>query len=65
MTTANRMKIIPKRERCICGRKVLNHHWFCDICYSKRTIDNSKILNKKLIGKFNPPKWMKNKDRRT
>ena len=31
-------KIVPLREFCICGAKVINHHFFCDDCYSKRAI---------------------------
>ena len=29
-------RIIPERQRCDCGRRVLNHHWLCDSCYSKK-----------------------------
>jgi hypothetical protein len=36
-------KIIPCRERCECGKKVLNHHWLCDGCYGKK----HKLLHKK------------------
>lgn len=50
--------IIPERDRCDCGKKVLNHHWLCDFCYSAK---KKKEVNKRLgkrKGKFNPPKWM-------
>lgn len=30
------MIIIPERKICDCGKPVLNHHWLCDKCYSKK-----------------------------
>lgn len=35
MTTQNKKRIIPERKRCDCGKRVLNHHWLCDDCWSK------------------------------
>jgi hypothetical protein len=36
MTTSKRKVIIPMRNRCDCGKKVLNHHWLCDHCWGKK-----------------------------
>lgn len=60
MTTSSPKVIIPERPRCDCGKRVLNHHWLCDFCYSKKKIEEAKKFNKKRIGGFNPPKWMTN-----
>lgn len=35
-------KIIPEVKKCKCGRKVLNHHWLCDGCYSKRDREKNR-----------------------
>ena len=35
-------RIIPEREFCECGRKVLNHHWLCDICWGIRAKEKAK-----------------------
>jgi len=34
--TQDKKRIIPEREKCDCGKKVLNHHWLCDECWSKK-----------------------------
>lgn len=37
------MKLKPIKKKCNCGRKVLNHHYLCDKCYSERDKINLKI----------------------
>lgn len=37
--------IIPRRNRCDCGKVVKNHHWLCDKCWGKKA---KREYNKKL-----------------
>ncbi len=63
MTTSKPKIIKPLRLRCNCGKRVLNHHWLCDGCYSKKKIEDLKKFRNKKKGGFNPPKWMLNQDK--
>lgn len=36
--------IQPVVKRCQCGRRVRNHHFYCDICWKKR---QETLINKK------------------
>lgn len=38
-------KIIPKKEFCPCDKKVTDHHFFCNKCWSKRE-DMKKRIDK-------------------
>jgi hypothetical protein len=60
MTLKEPKIIIPEREKCDCGKRVLNHHWKCDECYSKAKREMNKRNKKRDC--FNPPKWMLNKN---
>lgn len=41
--------IIPVIENCKCGKKVKNHHFYCDECYSKKNKSENAILNKQRV----------------
>lgn len=46
----------PIREKCECGKKVINHHMLCDSCCSKRDkLRNKKINIKKNAGNGKMP----------
>ena len=56
MTTSRPKLIIPLKNKCNCGNEVLNHHFLCDTCYSKKMKSQYESIKGK--GRFNKPKWM-------
>ena len=42
--------IKPVRRYCDCGKKVKNHHFYCDKCYSKRQKRKNRLKKKKRLG---------------
>ena len=47
-------RIIPRREKCDCGKQVKNHHWLCDKCWGKK--NRLKEIKKKKKLKQGRPK---------
>jgi hypothetical protein len=57
------IQIIPKDKKCRCGRKITNHHFFCNLCWKEnqksgnlinehfRKLRN-KIINPEITAKF-------------
>ena len=41
--------IIPIKERCRCGRRVTDHHLFCNKCHQKRDKRKFHEERKKLL----------------
>jgi len=58
MTTSKRMKIVPLKERCICGKRVLNHHFYCDGCYGERQKKLNRNKDKWLVFDKKTKKWV-------
>ncbi len=45
----NKKPIIPLRDRCKCGKKVLNHHFLCDKCWGNKAKLKYHKERKKLL----------------
>lgn len=52
-------KIIPKREKCPCGKKVTSHHWLCDKCYGKKARIEDRIKKEQFTKKNTKSSYVK------
>jgi len=46
---SSRYRINPERKICLCGKRVRNHHWFCDKCWGKRKRAEVALERKKML----------------